>query len=186
MNLDTLGNLGDFIGGFAVIVSVIYLARQIRQNTGMLRASALSATTDTYVAFNHLLGSDPAAARVFQVGLENFASLSENEQRQFLNLMRAAIISYEHVYQNYAAGLIDLEVWDRYQREAKRLLQIPHIDTWWNARKHAYTQSFVEAMEETAAVPARKLANEIIAEMAEAQSPSNANPDSIPPGHGRP
>ena len=97
MNIETLGNIGDFIGGLAVIVSLIYLAQQIRQNTRMLRASALSSTTDTYVAFNHLLGSDPLAARVFQVGLEDLA-LSESEQRQFLNLMRAALISYEHVY----------------------------------------------------------------------------------------
>jgi hypothetical protein len=171
MSIDTLGNLGDFMGGLAVIVSLVYLARQIRQNTRMLRASALSSTTDTYVAFNHLLGSDPLAARVFQIGLEDFAALAENEQRQFLNLMRAALISYEHVYQNYDAGLIDAEVWLRYQREAKRLLQLPHIDNWWQSRKHAYTQSFVDAMERTPAAPRQKLANEIIADMIRAQTP---------------
>lgn len=170
MDIETLGNVGDFIGGLAVIVSLIYLAQQIRQNTRMLRASALSSTTDTYVAFNHLLGSDPLSARVFQLGLEDFAALAENEQRQFLNLMRAALISYEHVYQNFDAGLIDAEVWDRYQREAKRLLQIPHVDIWWQARKHAYTQSFVDYMDKAASVPSRKLANEIIADMINAET----------------
>ena len=31
MDLDALGNLGDFIGGIAVIVTLVYLANQIRQ-----------------------------------------------------------------------------------------------------------------------------------------------------------
>jgi hypothetical protein len=176
VSIETLWNLGDFIGGLAVIVSLVYLARQIRQNTRMLRASALSSTTDTYVAFNHMLGSDPLVARVFQIGLEDFTALAENEQRQFLNLMRAALISYEHVYQNYDAGLIHSEVWERYQREAKRLLQLPHIDNWWQARKHAYTESFVDAMEETPSVPTRKLANEIIADMIEVQGTQSLAP----------
>ena len=31
--LEALGNLGDFVGGVAVIVTLLYLASQIRQNT---------------------------------------------------------------------------------------------------------------------------------------------------------
>lgn len=165
MTFETLGNLGDFIGGIAVIVSLAYLALQIRQNTRMLRASALSATTQTYISFNQLLGSDPLAARVFQVGLEDFSALTETEQRQFLNLMRAAIISYEHVYQNFDAGLIEAEVWERYLREAKRLVEIPHVGAWWQARKHAYTDSFVEMLDAAPSVPQQKLANRIIDDM---------------------
>jgi len=165
LTVETLGNLGDFVGGIAVIVSLVYLALQIRQNTRMLRASALASTTQTYVSFNHLLGNNAVVARVFQVGLEDFSALDENERRQFLNLMRAIIISYEHVYQNFEAGLIDAEVWDRYLREGKRLLQIPHIATWWESRKHAYTKSFVEMLDQASPVPEQKLANQIVEEM---------------------
>lgn len=40
--IETLGNLGDFIGGIAVIGSLIYLAIQIRSNTKSNQAQALS------------------------------------------------------------------------------------------------------------------------------------------------
>ncbi len=33
MSLEDLGNLGEFLGSIGVIVSLIYLALQIRQNT---------------------------------------------------------------------------------------------------------------------------------------------------------
>ena len=40
MDLEALGNLGDFIGGLAVIVTFLYLAAQIRQNTESVRAAS--------------------------------------------------------------------------------------------------------------------------------------------------
>lgn len=38
MTLQDLGGLGEFIGVVAVVVSLIYLAVQVRQNTGALNA----------------------------------------------------------------------------------------------------------------------------------------------------
>ncbi len=38
--LEALGNLGDFIGGIAVVVTLLYLAVQVRQNTTQLRESS--------------------------------------------------------------------------------------------------------------------------------------------------
>ena len=40
MNLTQLANLGEFIGGIAVLVTLVYLALQVRQNTSALRASS--------------------------------------------------------------------------------------------------------------------------------------------------
>jgi hypothetical protein len=31
--IEDLGNIGDFLGGIAVVVTLIYVATQIRQNT---------------------------------------------------------------------------------------------------------------------------------------------------------
>jgi len=40
MTLDDLGNLSEFIGAIAVVISLIYLAIQIRQNTAQMRESS--------------------------------------------------------------------------------------------------------------------------------------------------
>ena len=39
MTLSDLGSLGEFVGSIAVVLSLIYLAFQIRQNTKSIRAS---------------------------------------------------------------------------------------------------------------------------------------------------
>ena len=45
--IDTLGKVGDFIGGFGVVVTVIYLAIRIRRS---MKASRAEMTMDLYLA----------------------------------------------------------------------------------------------------------------------------------------
>jgi hypothetical protein len=168
MNIETLGNLGDFIGGLAVIVSVLYLAIQIRQNSRLLKATALSAVTDSYLSFNILLGGDPKASRVFQVGLEDFSSLSEEEQRQFLNLLRLAFASYQHVHQQYERGLLDDQTWEQFRNFATSLLVLPHIGAWWKERKAVFTPKFVEALDTAPMAKRPPLANTVLNSMLKA------------------
>ena len=56
MNLNDLANLGQIIGAVAVVISLFYVAHQIRQNTNAVR----SATAQTFV---------PAVARRMEVGI---------------------------------------------------------------------------------------------------------------------
>jgi hypothetical protein len=39
MNWDALGAIGEIVGAAAVIVTLIYLAKQVKQSVGMARAS---------------------------------------------------------------------------------------------------------------------------------------------------
>ena len=58
MDITTLGAWGGFLGGIAVVVSLIYLASQIRQNSKLLRASTASATTASSADFSSLIVQD--------------------------------------------------------------------------------------------------------------------------------
>jgi hypothetical protein len=55
MNWEALGASGEALGALLVIVSVIYLAQQVRQNTATARADVLSTMsiqfTDQYEAW---------------------------------------------------------------------------------------------------------------------------------------
>jgi len=46
MNWEAIGAIGEVGGAVAVIATVIYLARQIRQNTSALRSTATQAAHD--------------------------------------------------------------------------------------------------------------------------------------------
>ena len=46
MNWEAVGAAGEIIGAVAVIISIIYLALQVRQNTAALRSSATNAASE--------------------------------------------------------------------------------------------------------------------------------------------
>ena len=45
MSLEDLANIGEFVGALGVIISLVYLTTQIRQNTRALKSSAHQETT---------------------------------------------------------------------------------------------------------------------------------------------
>ena len=66
MDITTLAAWGEFLGGIAVVVSLIYLASQIRQNTRIIRAS----NSREYLTGSSQLGQmlvDPETASLYLV-----------------------------------------------------------------------------------------------------------------------
>ena len=80
MDITILAAWGEFLGGIAVVVSLVYLAGQIRQNSRLLQiaATVVIATSDR-LATSAML-DEPLLARAWTVGTAEFESLSEVEQ----------------------------------------------------------------------------------------------------------
>ena len=83
MNWNAVGAIGEMIGALAVVVSVIYLAFQIRDNT---RASVVNVVQDTINAFSaleSLVASTPDLAHIILRGRASFSNLSAEESLRF-------------------------------------------------------------------------------------------------------
>ena len=85
--LDMLGNLGDFIGGIAVVVTLIYLAHQVRQNTKSTQSPSYQAIVSSMSAFSRELAYEPERSEIFTKGLMHPETLDEPDQIRFSLLM---------------------------------------------------------------------------------------------------
>ncbi len=61
-----LGDLGDFVGAVAVVVTLVYLTVQLRQNTAALRSNSWQAIQDAEQRFDTLLAGDMALADIWR------------------------------------------------------------------------------------------------------------------------
>jgi len=59
MEITTLAAWGEFLGGIAVVVSLVYLAAQIRQNSRLLRTSTASASSSVQNDASSLIAAAP-------------------------------------------------------------------------------------------------------------------------------
>ena len=147
MTLANLGNLGEFVGAIGVVVSLIYLAVQIRQNTKSVRSSTHHAS---FVAGNdvHLAFAEAGAAQIIIKAGRSYDDLTLDEKFRFRMLMRALFSFEEDVYLQFQEGLIDRPFGDARVRVLTEALSEPGIHDWWTRNRHLYTTSFQGAIGE--------------------------------------
>ena len=86
MNWDALGAIAELIGAVAIIISIVYLAVQVRQTRKQLQAQADDyISTRAFEAYNPVY--EGGNARIFRVGLETPDALNEDEAFVFDLLM---------------------------------------------------------------------------------------------------
>jgi hypothetical protein len=98
MTLEDLGNLGDFIGGIAVVVTLVYLALQVTQNNRLLRANTASvraasttAINERLIGVNQALMEDAALADIFVRELSEPGAVSGADRVRLDIFFRASL-----------------------------------------------------------------------------------------------
>ena len=87
MNWDAVGAIGSILGAIAVVVTLFYLAAQMRQNTRAMRASARQALIDTFYDHVWEMGRDAELSDLIGRGLSDFDALSDTERARFDHLL---------------------------------------------------------------------------------------------------
>ena len=142
LDINTLAAWGEFIGGIAVVVSLIYLAGQIRQNSKLLRASTASATSATTADFSSLIVQDSDVARIFREGMADRSSLSEDDMQRFDTLLSISFTGWNQECQFVADGVIGRSVWENRMRTMRRVLPLPGYRQWWTEWGDTYSDEF--------------------------------------------
>lgn len=143
MSLDDLGNIGEFIGAAAVVVSLLYLGVQIRQNTRSLRAAAHQSITVHIAELNRTIVEHADVARIMERGLKDLSALSPEEQRRFHNYNSARFRHYDNLFYQYRAGMLEKSQWTGFHNLLAFHLMHPGIAAWWKDNTPYYSSEFV-------------------------------------------
>ena len=147
MSLDILGNLGEFLGAIGVIVSLIYLARQIRQNPRAVKTASHHAITDSFNSFLTLLVKDRRASDILSRGIGDLAALSEDERDTFYSLLGILFGQFANAFFHYSHGMVDETQWVRWRIATGWYVGFPGVAIWWANRRAVYDQDFRDFVE---------------------------------------
>ncbi len=130
--IENFGNIGDFIGGVGVFVTLVYLATQIRQNTSSLRLASIQQIIGTSVSITVGASSGPIPA-IF-AKLEKHERLTEEEFAQLLMYVWAMLTNHWQVFHQYQNGMIDKGVLDAYVARLQVTLSPSISRAMWRSR----------------------------------------------------
>ena len=95
MTLQDLGNLGELISAIAVVISFVFLAVQIRQNTKTVQTSTYQAVLDSARSDTELILAHPHLERVYRLGRRDLNDLTDEERPLFRMLVGQILLNHE-------------------------------------------------------------------------------------------
>ena len=155
-----LGNLGEFVAAIAVLVTLAYLAIQVRQNA---RASRLAAGQSVLTALNSSLiaaASTPEFSSTVLDGQIDFKSLSEGEQKQFVVFMMPWFRGLEQAHLAYRLGQISDGKWGGHAAHIGGLVRSEGVQRWWQTRRAVFSPEFQAFVDSSATMEAAMSVNE--------------------------
>ena len=135
MTLGDLGNIGEFISAIAVVVTLLYLALQIRQNTRTVRTSTYQSVFDSSNSVQELILANPRLERIFRLGRHDLSQLTDEERPQFRMLIDQFLNVHETMFLQYERGTLDEDFWRARLGGLRALLSQPGIRSHLVARR---------------------------------------------------
>ncbi len=111
MDLTQLANLGEFIGGVAVLVTLIYLATEMRRSRAAAEATSVDAMAAGWNAVNVVMVNNRELTQIFMQGSADPDGLDPVDRARFLGLMHSYINHFETVKRRRDAGTMPDEEW---------------------------------------------------------------------------
>ena len=153
MTFQDLANLGDAIGGFGVVVSLLYLAVQIRQNTRAVRSSSYHQAAEQTWNYCLAIAQDASLAEILAKRIEG-QTLAPAEQIRLNISNQALIYGFENMLRLHEEGMIDPDVWRNFFENSVPDLKNDYIREFLRGRPGPLSQRLLAAIE-SSPVPAR-------------------------------
>ena len=142
MTIEELGSLGEVVGAIGVIVSLAYLAIQIRQNTRTVRSASFQEAIRDVLEITDALAMDPDLARIYWKGLEDFGSLDRDERRRFSAYLVGMFRRFENLVYQTRYGALDADSWLGVKKTAMVTLRRRGATEWWSEAKDLFNEEF--------------------------------------------
>ena len=136
-----LGNYGEFVGAIAIVITLAYLAIQIRQNTRMMRSSIRQARSDNAVHL-YSLAATSVIAEIREKESRGEALTEVEEDRMFLwNI--CIWRQQQTTFFQAQDGLLDVQTGDEQSIIVRTLMQSPSTRRFWADPMRALDSRFV-------------------------------------------
>ncbi|MEN8374802.1 MAG: hypothetical protein ABFS34_05080 [Gemmatimonadota bacterium] len=149
-NWEAIGAVGEIVGAVAVVLTLLYLAKQIRQSSRSVEIGALRDTTSFWHRWSEMLATSPGLAEVVAKGSDSYEALTEAEKLRYGAFVQSFFDSVE--------AFRDLVVKFRVSRDLAvlesilaRRLAVPGVYAWWRENTEDYDADFVAWVEEVRA-----------------------------------
>tara|TARA_R110002072_G_scaffold1780_10_gene14857 strand:- start:84732 stop:85232 length:501 start_codon:yes stop_codon:yes gene_type:complete len=131
MTLQDIGAIGELVGGIAVIVSLIYLATQVRHGLQGYKSNITQEVTTHFSRLQLDIAKDTDLLRAW-LRAERGEDLESLDQRRVLQVVSSFMIGFENLYFQYQAGMVDRDAYEARRPVVANILTYTGARDWWD------------------------------------------------------
>lgn len=148
MTLSDLGNLGEFIGAIAVVVSLIYLALQIRHNTRAVRSRVHHDMIESTLRIAESLSDNADVGRIVLNADGGYDELTKGERIRFEAYAERVFSNFESIFYSYRNSMIEEDIWESW--ESSYLTDISRVSMrcYWQEQRPQYLRDFMDFIDQ--------------------------------------
>jgi len=143
---EAIAAIGEAVGGFAVIASLIYLAVQIRQSRQLERAASIR---EMFAKGSDMVGYTalhPEKLETIRRGVADFSQLSVEEIDVFNGWGIHCLVTIEQAMYMHRDGLLPDASWRAFENFGLAIIGSPGGSAWWSTYSGVIGQEFVTTL----------------------------------------
>ena len=147
MNWEAIGAVGEIIGAAGVILTLGYLAVQIRHSSNAVRSSMRQAISTTQAEIGIQMAANPDLRGALIRWRAGEAPSSPDEELSIDMFLRSTARMWENQYHQHQDGTFDDAMWAGYVEVMKRSMAAPLAREFWERNRALYSSEFSEFIE---------------------------------------
>jgi hypothetical protein len=148
VNWEAISAIGQLVGALAVVISLIYLARQVGSGAREARIASVRASADRFIGLLQELAVHSDLNDLYYRGNKDFKSLEGAEQGRLAAFFHQMFRIYEEAYHGHLQGQLDARVWRDINAPMREFIAPPGVQAWWRSRSHWFNEDFAKHIDE--------------------------------------
>ncbi len=130
MNWAAAGAIGEIVGAGAVVLTLIYLAKQIKDSSTQVKVNSLTALNTIYNDAFLPIYNSRENMNIWVTSLSSPEDLPDVDREIFFLFMMRLIAPFETVAAQYRKGTLEEYDFQRYRKTIKAIAQTPGGRAW--------------------------------------------------------
>lgn len=142
MNWNVVAGVAETVASLAVVISLIYLAIQVRLQVKESQLSVVNSLTQQWGEAVQAFATDADLYEIWMKGLERFDTLPPIERGRFSAILVNLSQIFESVHLHYREGRVDPDLWLGFENRMQDVFATPGVQSWWKLRRHWHARAF--------------------------------------------
>ena len=143
MNWSAVGAIGELLGAAAVVVSLLYLAAQMRNGIRQARLEAGRSLSTGIADVSLALSVNGELGDIYIRGSRDFESLDPVEQFRYRTFLNSPFKLFEQQFFLQRDDSLDPEIWEGVEGIITDMMSAPGVQLYVRDRSTWYAKSFV-------------------------------------------